>query len=348
MIRHKYKTNMSRNLGHPGRRGMSMRKGMVALALLSVFSCGLRVSVAAEPSYPTKPIELWAGYAPGAGTDLGARMLAENSKKYLGQEVTVVNKPGGGGRVAMTLVSKTKPDGYSLAAVTDSTVVFSPYFEEVPYKPLEDFTFVSSFGTQHFGMVVAADSPFNTVKDLVDFARANPGKLSISTTGVGNNTHVAWEAIALLENLKVKIVPFSGAAPAVTNLLGGHVMVACTGSSGYALHLKAKKVKLLAILSEERMEIYPNTPTLKELGYPITFQGLYIVAGPKNMGKPVVKKLEEAFKKATEAPSFIKLAEDLETYSKRTLSSDELSEAMVRLSRRNGELFKKLGMGLKQ
>jgi len=325
-----------------------MKKGMVAFTILWFSFCGLDVSMAVEAGYPTKPIEILVGYSPGAGTDLGARMLAENSKKTLGQEMTIVNKPGGGGRVAMTLVSKAKPDGYSLAVVTDSTVVFSPHFEEVPYKPLEDFTFVSSFGTQHFGMVVAADSPFNTVKDLIDYARANPGKLSISTTGVGNNTHVAWEAIALLENIKVKIVPFSGAAPAMTNLLGGHVMVGCTGSSGYALHLKAKKVKLLSILSEERMEKYPKTPTLKELGYPITFQGWYIVSGPKNMERPVVKRLEEAFKKATEAPSFIKLAEDLEIYSKKTLSSDELREEMVRCHKRNGDLFKKLGMGLKQ
>jgi tripartite-type tricarboxylate transporter receptor subunit TctC len=109
----------------------------VAIVFLMFFTsfCLLDFSMAAEPSYPTKPIEMFVGFSPGAGTDLGARMIAEHAKKPLGQEVVVVNKPGGGGRVALTLMSKAKPDGYTLAATTDSAVILSPHLEKFPYKP---------------------------------------------------------------------------------------------------------------------------------------------------------------------------------------------------------------------
>src|SRR5512135_2287137 len=136
-------------------------------------------SMAAEPNYPTKPIEMTIGYAPGAGTDLGARMIAENSKKLLGQEVVCVNKPGGAGRVAITLISKAKSDGYSLAATTDGCVISAPHLEEVPYKPFEDFTFIAQYGTLDFGISVVSDSPFKTFKQVIEFARSNPEKLTM-------------------------------------------------------------------------------------------------------------------------------------------------------------------------
>ena len=325
-----------------------MKVRMIALLIfLSLFFI-FNFSIAAEPDYPTKSIEMFVGFSPGAGTDLGARMIAEHAKKHLGQEVVVVNKPGGGGRVALTLVSKAKPDGYTLSATTDSAVILSPHLEKYPYKPLEDFTFISQFGLLEFGVVVLSDSPFRTFKDLMDFARANPDKLTISTVGVGTTNHVAFEALMLLEGLKIKLVPFSGAAPAMTALLGKHVMVASTAASGYATHMKAKTVRLLAVMSEERLDVYPDVPTLKELGYPLVFQSWYIISGPKNMEKSVVKKLADVFIKGTEPAEFIKLAKDLEIYTKNPLSGDELREGIVRRDKKNAELFKKLGMAIKQ
>jgi tripartite-type tricarboxylate transporter receptor subunit TctC len=182
----------------------------------------------------------------------------------------------------------------------------------------------------------------------MDFARANPDKLTISTVGVGTTNHVAFEALMLLEGLKIKLVPFSGAAPAMTALLGKHVLVASTAASGYAPHIKAKTVRLLAVMSEERLDAYPDVPTLKELGFPLVFQSWYIISGPKNMEKSVVKKLADVFIKGTETPEFIKLAKELEIYTKNPLSGDELREGIVRRDKKNAELFKKLGMGIKQ
>src|SRR4030042_1276248 len=173
-------------------------------------------SMAAETNYPTRPIEITVGYGPGAGTDLGTRMIAEQARKDLGQDILCVNKPGGAGRIALTLIAKAKPDGYSLAATTDTAIISVPHLEKVPYKAMEEFTFISQFGTLDFGVTVAKDSPFKTFKDVIQFARANPDKLTIGIIGVNSADHVAFQALALLENLKVKFVPFPGAAPRST------------------------------------------------------------------------------------------------------------------------------------
>jgi tripartite-type tricarboxylate transporter receptor subunit TctC len=326
-----------------------MKTGLMLFSMFLAFLYCPHFSMAAELNYPTKPIEIIIGYAPGAGTDLGARIIAEYAKKPLGQDVVCINKPGGAGRVGMTLVSKAKPDGYTLSSGTDSSIIVAPNLEEVSYKPLEDFVFMTQFGTLNFGVTVLQDSPFKTFKDMVEFARANPDKLTLGITGVNSSEHVAFQALALMENLKIRYVPFAGAAPAMTALLGGHVMAAIPATSGFASHVKSKTARLLAVLGETRMDEYSDAPTLKELGYPeLVFQSWYIISGPKNIEKPIVKKLEETFLKAMETSEFIKMAKDLEMYTRKPLSGDELREGILRRNKRNAEIFKRLGIAIKK
>jgi tripartite-type tricarboxylate transporter receptor subunit TctC len=328
---------------------MMKTRVLLPLMLLGLNLCSfLNFSIAAESGYPTRPIEIIGGFAPGAGTDLGARMLAELSKKHLGQEILIVNKPGGAGRLSMILVAKANPDGYTLVSGTDSTIAFLPHIEKVPFKPLEDFTYIIQFGVVHCGVVVLSESPFRSFKELIEFARSNPDKLTVSTLGVGSATQTAFEAINQLEGLKIKIIPFSGAAPAMTALLGGHVMAGSTGASAWAQNVAAKKFRLLAVMSDERMEVYPDVPTLKELGYPLSFEFRYFIAGPKNMERPIVKKLVEAFRKGMESPEFIRLAKELEIWKRDVLADEELNKAISRRYKEFEELFKKLGMGIKQ
>ncbi len=326
-----------------------MKRRMLVL-FVSCF-CILSMVTAAragEAAFPQKSIDMMVGFAPGAGTDLGARMIADDAKKTLGQEILVTNKPGGGGRAAITLLARAKPDGYTLAATTDVCLTLLPNLEQVPYKPNEDFTFIVQFGSLETGVVVPADSPFKTFKEMLAYAKANPGKLTVGTLGPGTGVHVAMEAVSLLDNLKMKLVPFGGSAPAVTALLGGHVMAISSGCSGYAPHLKSKKVRLLAVMTDERNEEYPQVPTFKELGYPLVFPNFYLISGPKGMPKPVVAKLEEAFRKAMQSPAYIKIAQDLNIYTKQVLSGDDLRERILRINSRNTEVFQKLGMGLKK
>jgi tripartite-type tricarboxylate transporter receptor subunit TctC len=317
---------------------------VISFAICALLLLSYHLSMAAEAGYPSRPIELTISFAPGGGTDLGARMIAEKAKQYLGQEIVCVNKAGGGGRLALTLIAKAKPDGYSLAAVVDGGITIGPHLEEVPYKPLDDFTFISQFGVLDYGVVVRDDSSFKTFKQMVDYARENPDKLTISTVGIGTSNHVALEAVMLLAKVKYRLVPFNGAAPAMTTLLGNHVMAASTGTSGYASYLKAKNVRLLVSMSEKRPKDSPDAPTLKEMGYPVVVQSRYIIVGPKGMDQAIVKKLSDAFKKAMESPEFIKLAKDLETYSEKTLHGEELRAAEVTGHKMWGDLFKNLGM----
>lgn len=316
------------------------------------FSCWVMFlsvnAMAAETAYPNRPIEIFIGYGPGGGTDIGTRVVAEEAKKYLGQDIVCINKPGGAGRVAVTLISKAKPDGYSLASATDSSLILIPHLEKVAYKPLTDLTFIAQYGTLDFGLTVIANSPFKTFKDVIQFARANPDKLTWGIIGVGSADHVAAQAIAHRENIKIKFVPFDGAASSMTALLGGHIMITAPASSGYAPHVKAKSARLLAVLGDERLDQYSDVPTLKELGYPeFVFQSWYVISGPKNMEKSVVKKLADAFKKAMTAPSFIKMAKEIEIYTKKPLFGDELREALVKRDKMMEELFSKLGIAAK-
>jgi tripartite-type tricarboxylate transporter receptor subunit TctC len=332
------------------RKEAAMKRGWIGILIVFSFWYGLHVSeaAAAEPDYPVKPVEITVASAPGGGTDLGARAVAEKLRESLGQEFVVINKSGGGHRVTMTLLSRTKPDGYTLGAVPDESIVHVPFIEKINYKPLE-FTFLATFGRMDFGFFVMPDSPFKSLKDMIEFARANPNKLSFGVTEVNSRTHVALMALGQTEGIKINIVPFMGAAPTTMALLGGHVMVAGSGSSGFARHVKSKTVRLLAVVSNERLDEYPGVPTLKELGYPkLVFDGMYVFVGPKNLPKSVVTRLEGAMRKAIESPNFIKVATETGIYEKRPLFGEELKEALSKRYAENENIIKALGLKPKE
>ena len=323
-----------------------MKTGWIAFLLMFAFLTGFDFSMAAESGYPTKSVEIISGQ-PGGGIDIGARMIAERAKEYLGQPVIVVSKPGGAGRVALNYVAKAKPDGYTLVALSDPAIVLIPHLEKVEYKPFDDFTFIVQYGLMDVGVAVSADSPFQNMKDLVEFARANPEKLTISVFGATSAGAVALSAIALREGVKIKIVPFSGGAAAGSALLGGHVLVTANALPVLSPHVKAKKVKMLAIMGEERDSTHPDVPTLKEVGYPIVFQNWYFIAGPKNLENSVAKKLEQSFRKVIELPEYTKFAKDQMLWARNPVSGMDLREGLIKRSRETEELLNRLGLLVK-
>jgi tripartite-type tricarboxylate transporter receptor subunit TctC len=319
--------------------------GLAVLVMLSVSGAAM----SAEANFPTKPIEIIVGMAPGGGGDVEARMLAETSNKLLGQNIIVVNKPGALNMVAYSLIKNAKPDGYTLAVGSDVAITLAPHQQKMPWTGPEDFTFIAQVGTLTNGLVVLPESPLRTVKDMVEFARANPGKLSIATIGKGGAGDLSMEGLARRENIKINLGPFPGAAPCSTALLGGHVMVVASGFSGYNHLLKAKKVRLLAVQKETRMEEYPDVPTLKESGYGnLVADVCHLVIGPKNMDKAVVSKLAAAFKKGMENPAYVKANTDIAMHDSNFVFEDKLAAAMVQAYRQNGALVKELGMEVKQ
>src|SRR2546425_5683245 len=230
-----------------------------AAATLLLAACG---QVAAQ-AFPSKPITLICPWSAGGGTDLPLRKLAEIASRHLGQAVIVENRPGGSGMNGPATMAKTaKPDGYTLSQLS-ITAFRVPHMQKVDWDPLTDFSYIIGVSGYTFGIVVKSDSPFKALRDLLDYARANPGKLSYGTPGPGTSLHLAMEEIAAKAGVQFLHVPFKGQADSAAALLGGHIM-AQVDSTGWARQVDAGAFRLLATLGDRRTRW--NAPTVKELG----------------------------------------------------------------------------------
>lgn len=308
------------------------RKGWEIIFLSGIIFL-IPILSSAQP-YPTKPINILVGFAPGGTMDISTRVLSSKAEKFLGQPFLISNNGGGGGSVALGIVAKERSDGYYLAGCTSTGLIRIPQFRPVPYK-LEDFVPIMHFGAPQTGVVVKADSPFRTFKDLVEYAKKNPGKVTYSSTGVGSPMHLAMEYVAKQEGIQWTHVPYPGSTPALTALMGGHV-TAQSGSTEWIPQIRAGEVRLLATHGEKRMKIFPDVPTFRELGYDFINETVFMVAAPKGTPSPIVKKLEEAFHQAMDDPEFIQLMEKMEieiTYRNSEDTKKYLEEAYARLGK---------------
>jgi tripartite-type tricarboxylate transporter receptor subunit TctC len=259
--------------------------------------------------FPARPVNLLIGFVPGGAVDPTLRVLAAKAGKILGQPFVISNNGGGGGSVALGITANAKPDGYHLVGCAGPGLVWVPHFQKVSYK-LDDFVFVMHYGAPYTGLAVKADSPFKTLRDIVEYAKKNPGKVSYSTTGVGTPMHLSMEFVAKQEGLEWTHIPYKGNGPALMALLGGHV-TAQIGGPEQIPQIKAGAIRLLGIHSEKRIKILPNVPTFKELGYDFVTEAVFMVAAPRGTPLPFVKKLDDALHKAMEEPEFIQLMENM-------------------------------------
>jgi tripartite-type tricarboxylate transporter receptor subunit TctC len=253
--------------------------------------------------FPEKPIKLLVGWSPGGIADLTGRMLAGLTTEYIGQPVVVINRPGASQTIATNELAASKPDGYTLEVIVMGPFILGPFSMEVKYHPLKSFEPLFEYGVASYGICVLKDAPWNSYKELIDFAKKNPGELSMSTAGVGTNQHLAFESIAKQEGIQWKHVPYPGGAPAAAALLGGHVK-AHFGSGSHVTFVESGKFKLLASYSANRYTIYPDVPTLKELGYDIPVGNAYFVAAPKGVPEPILNTLEDALTRAAQSVTF--------------------------------------------
>jgi tripartite-type tricarboxylate transporter receptor subunit TctC len=316
--------------------------------MVVVIGLGIMMWVRGAPAqeYPTKPINLLICMQPGAGLDVGVRIIAQEATKTLGQEVVPVNKPGGGGSVAAGILASSKGDGYTLMACTNGCLTNIPHLESVPYDPLKDVTPIIQFGQVITGIVVRSDSPYKSFKEFIDGARKNPGKLTYGFPGVGTAPHLAIEHVMLEDKVDISTVPFDGAVPAVTALLGGHVTACGISTSGFLQHLKAGKVKVLAITGDKRISVVPDVPTLYELGYPYgVLVDLYYIAAPKGIPPAAMQKVEGAVLKAMETQGFRTLAESLYMQVQDPLHGQKFKEYIEALHAKNGDIIRKSKLG---
>jgi tripartite-type tricarboxylate transporter receptor subunit TctC len=272
--------------------------------ILSIISCfvltiGISTQTIAS-DWPSKNIKLTVGYGAGGTTDSTARVLASLLERSLGQKVTVLNKPGGGGAVAASLNKGKKADGYNVFTFTTGAAVLSPHMQDLPYDTLSDFTFIAQYAQWNLGVVVPKSSPFNSLNDLLDFAKAHPGKVSYAIAGTGTPQHLTMQRLAKAEGIDWKAIPYKGGAASVTALLGEHVDM-MAGATEWLPQVLSGDFKLLAILTNKRMKQFPDTPTLLDLGYDISAPSILGIAGPKGIPKDVVSKLEKAIEMASKS-----------------------------------------------
>lgn len=304
------------------------KSSLIAFLVLSFLSWN---QGAEAQKYPTRLITLLVVSSPGAGLDLGCRAIAQEASKILGQEIIVVNKTGGGGTVAAAALVNSAADGYTLLGSASDQIALAPHLGLVTYD-LKDFTPIIQFGITPIGIAVRSDSPYKSFKDLVDFARQNPGKVSYGSIQFGTIPHIAIEHVMLEEKVNIAILPYTGSVPAMTALLGGHVSSCGVSISVFWPQLKAGKVRILAITEAKRLEVLPDVPTLFELGYPYgdIFTSIYLISAPKGTPTGVVKTLEGTFFKAMETQEFRNTFKNLHSYVENPLSGQDLREYLQR------------------
>jgi tripartite-type tricarboxylate transporter receptor subunit TctC len=282
-------------------RLLSLFFGCLLFALLI---SGLGYSQEDVAKYPSKPINFIIALPPGAGLDLACRLICKGAEKYLGQPIVPVNKPGGTFAIGTAAIAQAKPDGYTIGSAGYPAMFVVSQIEKVPFHTLKDFKWIMQFGYMNFGVTVKGDSPFKSLKDLIDHARRNPGKLINGCGGIGGFGHILMEQVARKEGVKVVHMPFKGGPDTEKALLGGHVQF-MTGDVNRAL-LEAGEIRLLALLAENRSVDYPETPILKDLGYDIPAPTILMVSAPKAIPDGIAKKLEDTFTNAMKEPEFIR------------------------------------------
>lgn len=287
----------------------SFRRWPVTFALLLVLSLATWGCAAGGPAYPTKPVTLIIPFEAGGGPDGTFRMLAQEAEKELGQKIVVVNRTGGTGSVGVAEVIQSKPDGYTVGMCAVAVANIQPLLRDVPYKGPDDMLPLVQATEAPMLLYVKADSPFKTLKDLVDEAKKRPGKVTVSIAGgLYNLPHADVVLFERAAGIKLTAVPY-GSAEHLPAVLGGTVEASTGQVAMMTQHIKAGTVRSLGVFSEARAKTLPDVPTFKEQGYDVSLTPYEFVIAPKGLPDAVKDKLVAAFTKAVKSQAFQEYAE---------------------------------------
>ncbi len=292
------------------------RCARVAAAVAAIFAAAVAPARdATAQDFPTKPIRVVVPYAAGGITDILARALGQKLGERLGQQVVVDNRPGANGQVGAEIVARAAPDGYTLMVTADTTFVMIPHLmPKLTYDPLVDFVPVSGLGISPQALVVHPSVPANTVNELIALARVKPGELNYGTFGVGSSGHLNIELLQSLTGTRFTAVHYKGAAPALTDLLGGHIQMMIVSIGLVTQGWQAGQLKVLGFGSTQRIAQFPDVPTIAETLPGYEAASWYGLAAPAGTPRAIVEKLsaetrkifaEPAFRDKFLAPSFI-------------------------------------------
>jgi tripartite-type tricarboxylate transporter receptor subunit TctC len=283
----------------------SITRALAGVALVAAASAWAQ-------DYPNKPIKLVVPFPPAGGTDVLSRAVAHSVSTDTRWNIVVENRPGAGGNIGLEAVARSAPDGYTIGMGQTANLAVNPaLYSKIPFDPLKDFTPIALISSQPLILVVSQQSPYKSLKDLVDAAKASPGKINMASSSNGTIGHIGGELFQRRAGIKMTHVPYKGAGPVVTDLLGGNVDCFFGNSQAVGALVNQGKLRALAVTAPKRLKAFPDIPTVAEQGYAgfeaATWSGL---VGPAGMPQAIVDKLNAEVQEALNRGDFLKKLED--------------------------------------
>lgn len=320
------------------------RPCLPALRLMLLATLGI-FSQAVNAQYPDKPIRLIVPQAAGSNTDIVARALAVELTAVLGQPLLIDNRPGAGLIIGLEIASKAAPDGYTLCMSPIGALAISPHmFDKLPYVVERDFQPISQLTNNPLMLAVFAALPVNSAREIVEYAKKNPGKLSFASSTAGSPGHLAGELLRIVSGGLIEHIPYKGGAPAIADMLAGRVQIMFEGMNSMAPHVKGGRLRGIAVTAEKRIAAFPDLPTMAESG----LQGFDISAwqgmvAPAGIARPLLDRINAAVNRAVATPNFKNRMAEMG--SEATGSTPEAFAALIkRDSDRWGEVIRKAGI----
>ncbi|WP_458763699.1 tripartite tricarboxylate transporter substrate binding protein [Cupriavidus basilensis] len=289
------------------------RRRLLAFAAALSLAGGLALPLHAQPTaWPTKPIKLVVGYAAGGATDVIARIIALKLGEQLGQPMVVDNRAGANSNVGAEVVAKSVPDGYTLYVYTIANTINASLYDKLGYDPQKDFEPIGLIARIPNILVVNPKLPVKTLADYIRFAKASQDGITFASSGSGSSIHLSGEMFKMQARLNMLHIPYRGSAPAVTDLLGGQVQSMFDNTPSVLPHVKAGRLRAIAITSAQRSPLLPEVPTVAESGFPgFDVQSWFSLAAPAGTPRPVIERLNSALNKVLAAPDVRQRLQDL-------------------------------------
>jgi tripartite-type tricarboxylate transporter receptor subunit TctC len=309
-----------------------------------ILACAVGPATAQEP-YPTRPISIVVAFPPGGLADNTARPVAAALERILKQPVAVINKAGAAGAVGNQTVATSKPDGYTLLMALVSVSVLpevDKLFGRPPNYTLDQLTGIARVNADPSMLVVRADTPWKTAKDLVDDAKKRPGEIVFSSSGLYGAAHIPVEMFMLAAGIRLRHLPTTGGGPMMNAILGGHSQITMTPVSLAAAHVKAGKLRLLAHTGTAPVAAYPDVPSFKSLGYDVEYTAWAGLVAPKKTPPPVIKILRDAVRQAVKDPEVVNAHAKLDT-PLAYMDADEFNAWWAKDAARLADVVKKIG-----
>jgi len=277
------------------------RLGVFVLAAVALIG-GAGAANAAD-DYPNHPVRWLVGYPPGGSTDICARLIGQYLSEHLGQQFIIENKPGAGNNLATEMAAKSSPDGYTVFLVNPANAINATLYNNLSFNFIQDMAPVAGFIRVPNVMEVNPNVPAKTVAEFISYAKANPGKVNMASSGVGTSVHLSGELFQMMTGVKLTHVPYRGAAPAITDMLGGQVQVMFDNLPSSIGHIQGGRLRALAVTTAVRAKLLPDVPTIAETVPGYEASAWFGMAVPKGTPRPIIDKLNKTINEALADPA---------------------------------------------